>query len=47
MFSVARGHFECVQELLEQGADPNARRFEVDTREIECFRKKCIFSAWS
>lgn len=29
MFSVARGHFDCVQELLEQGADPNARRFEV------------------
>lgn len=29
MFSVARGHFDCVQELLEQGADPNARRFET------------------
>lgn len=40
MFSVARGHFECVQELLEQGADPNARRFEVNIKSQEFLKKK-------
>jgi ankyrin repeat protein len=29
MFAVACCNYNCVQELLEQGADPNSRRFEV------------------
>ena len=29
MFAVARCHYNCVTELIEQGADPNARRHEV------------------
>lgn len=29
MFAVAGCNYNCVQELLEQNADPNAKRFEV------------------